>query len=238
MNNLQPPIKPLVVAHRGASIEYYENTIEAFSAAKEQGADWVELDIRRSKDGVLVVHHDAHLADGRLIRDIDSKDLPAFIPSLAEAFECMEGLGVNIEVKSLPGEPDREDMVMVCEAVVGLALAYRTTELLRVSSFDMSAVNRIRAANEDLPTGWLVLERTGSNQILDRVVNHGHGAVHPWDELVDEAFINEAHQRDLKVFVWTVDDEERIEELALWQADAIITNRPGVAREIIDQQAG
>ena len=106
MNNLQPPIKPLVVAHRGASIEYYENTIEAFSAAKEQGADWVELDIRRSKDGVLVVHHDAHLADGRLIRDIDSKDLPAFIPSLAEAFECMEGLGVNIEVKSLPGEPD------------------------------------------------------------------------------------------------------------------------------------
>ena len=198
----------------------------------------MELDIRRSKDGVLVVHHDAHLADGHLIRDIDSKDLPAFIPSLAEAFECMEGLGVNIEVKSLPGEPDREDMVMVCEAVVGLALAYRTTELLRVSSFDMSAVNRIRAANEDLPTGWLVLERTGSNQILDRVVNHGHGAVHPWDELVDEAFINEAHQRGLKVFVWTVDDEERIEELALWQADAIITNRPGVAREIIDQQVG
>ena len=52
MNISQLPIKPLVIAHRGASIDHYENTIAAFEAAKEQGADWVELDVRRSEDGV------------------------------------------------------------------------------------------------------------------------------------------------------------------------------------------
>ena len=236
MNNFQLPVKPLVVAHRGASIDHYENTIAAFQAAKEQGADWVELDVRRSEDGVLVVHHDAHLEDGRLIREIDSKNLPAYIPSLAEAFESIEGLGVNVEVKSLPGEPDRADVTMVCEAVVGLAQAYRPPELLRVSSFDINAVNHIRSTDETLPTGWLVLERTGSNQILDRVVRHGHGAVHPWDELVDEIFVAQAHKRGLKVFVWTVDEEERIEELLSWSVDAIITNRPALARRIVDER--
>ncbi len=122
--------------------------------------------------------------------------------------------------------------------MVGLALAYRPPELLRVSSFDINSVNHIRSTNEDLPTGWLVLERTGSDQILDRVIRHGHGAVHPWDELVDEAFVFEAHKRDLKVFVWTVDEEERIEELSSWSVDAIITNRPALARQIVDQQFG
>ena len=106
MNNFQLPVKPLVVAHRGASIDHYENTIAAFQAAKEQGADWVELDVRRSEDGVLVVHHDAYLEDGRLIREIDSKNLPPYIPSLAEAFESIEGLGVNVEVKTPQAKPD------------------------------------------------------------------------------------------------------------------------------------
>jgi len=107
---------------------------------------------------------------------------------------------------------------------------------LRVSSFDINAVDHIRSTDEDLPTGWLVLERTSSDQILDRIIRHGHGAVHPWDELVDETFVLEAHKRGLKVFVWTVDEQKRIEELSSWSVDAVITNRPALARQIVDQQ--
>ena len=50
--------RPLVIAHRGASADFPENSLDAFSGAFEQGADWIELDVRRTKDGVLVVHHD------------------------------------------------------------------------------------------------------------------------------------------------------------------------------------
>ena len=115
--------RPLVIAHRGASVDRPENTVAAFAEARVQGADWVELDVRLSADGVLVVHHDAHLADGRLIRLVDSDDLPADVPSLAEAFEAAEGMGVNIEVKNLPGDPDFDDVHLVCDSVVGLAEA-------------------------------------------------------------------------------------------------------------------
>ena len=97
---------PLVIAHRGASSDRPENTLEAFTEARFQGADWVELDVRRSVDGVLVVHHDAHLADGRLIRETAADNLPRTVPSLAESLEAGEGMGVIIESMLLPGEPD------------------------------------------------------------------------------------------------------------------------------------
>ena len=110
---MNPEKRPLVIAHRGASSDFPENSLEAFSGAFEQGADWIELDVRRSKDGVLVVHHDAHLSDGRLIRDLDSNLLPEEVPSLAEAFEASENMGVNVEIKHLPGEPDFEEVDII-----------------------------------------------------------------------------------------------------------------------------
>ena len=224
----------MVVAHRGASHDRPENTAAAFTEARLQGADWVELDVRLSADDVLVVHHDAHYADGRLVREVRAADAPDHVPNLAEAFEACDGMGVNVEVKNLPGDPDHDASNMVCEAVAGLAAAYRPPELMLVSSFDIVAMDRIRATDPSLPTAWIVVERHGTDLMLDRTAAHGHGAVNPWDELVDEHLVSASRDRGLAVFVWTVDDPGRMAELAEWGVDGIVTNRPGVARAVID----
>ena len=227
-------VRPLVVAHRGASHDRLENTVEAFAEARVQGAEWVELDVRLSADDVLMVHHDAHYADGRLVREVWAADAPDHVPNLAEAFEACEGMGVNVEVKNLPGDPDHDASAMVCEAVAGLAVAYRPPELLLVSSFDITAVDRIRATDPSLPTAWLMAERHGTDLMLDRTADHGHGAVNPWDQLVDEHLVEASHARGLSVLVWTVDDAERMERLTAWGVDGIITNLPGLARSVVD----
>ena len=227
-------VRPLVVAHRGASHDRLENTVEAFVEARVQGAEWVELDGRWAADNGLMGHHDAHYAAGRLVREVWAADAPDHVPNLAEAFEACEGMGVNVEVKNLPGDPDHDASAMVCEAVAGRAVAYRPPELLLVSAFDITAVDRIRATDPSLPTAWLVVERHGTDLRLDRTAAHGHGAVNPWDELGDEHLVSASHDRGLAVFVWTVDDPGRMAELAEWGVDGIVTNRPGVARAVID----
>ena len=226
--------RPMVVAHRGASHDRPENTAAAFTEARLQGADWVELDVRLSADDVLMVHHDAHYGDGRLVREVPAGDSPEDVLNLAEALEACDGMGVNVEVKNLPGDPDHDASDLVCEAVAGLVAAYRPTDELLVSSFDITAVDRIRASEPSLPTGWLVMERHGTDLMLDRAVAHGHGAVCPWDTLVDESMVEAAHERGLRVVVWTVDDPGRILQLADWEVDGIITDCPGVARQVID----
>ena len=66
-----------VIAHRGASRAAPENTVAAFRRAAEMGADMVELDVRRTADGQLAIHHDAHLPDGRAVCDVVSAELPS-----------------------------------------------------------------------------------------------------------------------------------------------------------------
>ncbi|MGZ4763626.1 MAG: glycerophosphodiester phosphodiesterase, partial [Ilumatobacteraceae bacterium] len=74
-----------VLAHRGASRAAPENTVEAFRLAKAMGSDAVELDVRRTSDGVLVVHHDARLADGRAIITVAAAEMPVEVPQLHAA---------------------------------------------------------------------------------------------------------------------------------------------------------
>jgi len=226
--------RPLVIAHRGDSANHPDNTVASYRSALEQGADWVELDVRRTADDVLVAHHDAHLADGRLIRDSAAGDLPGEVPTLAEAFEACEGMGVNVEIKHLPGDPDHEDVHLVCDAVVGLASAYRPPEQLLVSSFDIAAVDLIRATDPGLPSGWIVAERYTADLLLERTVAHGHGAICPWDGLVDLRLVEHAHDRGLRVVVWTVDEPDRMVELAGWGVDGIISYAPGLLRRTLD----
>jgi glycerophosphoryl diester phosphodiesterase len=223
-----------VIAHRGASEAAPENTVEAFRLAAELGADWVELDARLSADGVVVVHHDAHLADGRMLVDLTLDEMPDSVPSLAEALEACEGMGVNIEIKNLPDDPDYDADHAVVDAVAGLAQAYLGPERTLISSFNMDSVDRMHRVDPSLPCAWLFFQMTDPTSAVDRAVAHEMAAIHPFDNLVDAAMVRRAHDVGLAVNVWTVDDAQRMAALIEMGVDGICTNVPDVARSVVD----
>src|SRR6476646_2920170 len=135
--------RPLVLGHRGASAVAPENTVEAFTRARELGADGVELDVRRTADGVLVVHHDPAVRDVGLIASLSLAELRAARPRLAtldDALDACRGLVVNAEVKCLPWEPDADTDGSVMGATID---AVRTHDgMVVVSYFDLAAIER------------------------------------------------------------------------------------------------
>ena len=216
-----------IIGHRGASATHQENTIEAFRAAAEQGAQGIELDVRRSADDVLVVAHDAHLPDGELIRELSADQLPAHIPTLAEAFEACADLWINVEIKNLPEDPDYDAEHGLSIAVAGVVLAYDAVDRVVVSSFDIGSLDRIRDMDPAIPRGWLVWGQADPGSLIQRALAHEVQAIHPHDLLVDAGFVRRAHEAGLTVNVWTVDDLDRVRELADLGVDGIITNTPG-----------
>lgn len=211
--------RPLVVAHRGASAHEPENTIGAFEAAVRFGAGGVELDVRASADGALVVHHDPALADGREVHELLAAELPSLVCDLAEALLACGDLLVNVEIKAdRPGSGAElaSPVVEACRRWGGRVL---------VSSFDPAAVDEVRRIDAGIPTAQLtfLLDRSVAD-VVGWVAGRGHAAWHPFHPTLDAAAVVEAHAAGLAVNTWTVDDPERVAELARWGVDAIVTN--------------
>lgn len=215
----------------------YENSVEAFRRAKEVGADWVECDARRTSDGCVVVHHDAHLANGQRLLHTHSGALPSHIPSLAEAFEVCGEMGVLVEIKNLPGDPDFDKSNEIAFAVAGLIAAYLDTNRIMVSSFDVSTINAVKAADSKIPTA-LVCGVVDPASTLSRASAYNIDAIHPYEVTCTPNFVDAAQNAGLTVFVWTVNSSTRMAELVDMGVDGIITDHASVARHIIDKAHG
>jgi glycerophosphoryl diester phosphodiesterase len=218
-----------VIAHRGACRVRQENTVEAFREAGRMGADAVELDVRRTADGTLAVHHDATLADGRTLKDLSAADLPVWIPDLEAALIACEGMDVNIEIKNWPADVDYDPDDAVAAQVVALVGALDWRARVIVSSFNMATIDRVRALDRDIATGWLTGGAVDPVAAVERVVAGGHGALHPHFATVTAESVACAHDAGLAVNTWTVDDPETMGRLAGWRVDGIVTNVPDVA---------
>jgi glycerophosphoryl diester phosphodiesterase len=227
---------PLIYGHRGASADAPENTLAAFALAREQGADGVELDVRRSADGSLVVHHDVALPDGRVIFETPRAELPGSVPVLAEALDVCAGLVVNIEIKNSPFEPDHDPERTVADEVVAL-LRDRARgpsgDRTIVSSFDLGTVDRVKALDGGLATAFLTFLDPAGLDSVRLAADRGHDAIHPHQGTVDAALVAAAHELGVQVNVWTVDDPDRLRALAGLGVDGIVTNVPALAREAI-----
>jgi glycerophosphoryl diester phosphodiesterase len=215
-----------VIGHRGAPRQARENTVDAFVAARAAGADMVELDVRRTADDALVVHHDAVLRDGRVIVETSLGDLPDWLPSLDAALDGCAGMGVNVEIKNSPRDPDFDADDRVAGAVAALVARRAFYDRVIVSCFNARTIAAVKAADGAIPTGWLTLPGIDPAHAIETVVAGAHQAWHPHDASVTADAISAAHAVGVQVNTWTVDDVGRMQELAGWGIDGIVTNVP------------
>lgn len=216
-----------IIAHRGASATEPENTLPAFHRAVAMGVDGIELDVRRTADDRLVVHHDPRLADGREIRATRRDDLPAHVPDLDVALDACDGVFVNLEIKNDPDEPDFDPTDWVAHRTLALLERRGADARWLVSSFRFETVQRCRLLSPRLRTAWLV--ETLDDAIVSRTVAAGHVAVHPSMHGLGEALIRRAHAAGLAVNTWTCNDPARMGELIAWGVDGICTDVPDLA---------
>jgi glycerophosphoryl diester phosphodiesterase len=220
----------LIYGHRGASHDVAENTIDAFREAAVQGADGVELDVRRTEDGVLVVHHDPDLPDGRRISQIPWDSVPATVPTLTSALEACRGMVVNVEIKHGDDPAGFDEDRRLADQTLECWSRVADGPSILVSSFDVAVIDRIKAIDPSIPTGYLVLGVDDPYDAVARCVDGGHDAVHPWDPMIDAAVVDRTLAAGLSINVWTVDDPSRMLQLAAWGVSGVVTNRPGLAR--------
>jgi len=230
------------VAHRGASAEASENTLEAFDRAIERGADAVEFDVRISADEAAVVMHDPDVArttDGAgLCRELTLAEIKSLridgdheVPTLAEALHALTGrVGADIEIKNIPGEPDFEpDRQRAVDAVVSALDEIGFTGPVLITSFNPMALAHARSVSPSLERGLLSGPDAEAGAALAFAEREGHGWVLPVAARVFDAggdYPAAVHRAGLRLGTWIVDDAEEAISLMDIGCDALATNDP------------
>lgn len=229
---------PHIEAHRGDSSNAPENTLAAFERANRLGVPWIELDVHPAKDGTLMVIHDdkvdrttngsgavCEMSVDELLRlDAGVKFSPAYtgekIPRLSDILQTV-GAGatrLNVEIKASPP---------------GFHVPQTVAELLRrfdkqcrhvVSSFDLKSLLDVRAIDANLT---LALIGNGP-EILARAEHHHLPWIHGRHTTMTAEIVARAHEQEISVNVWTVDDPAT---MPFWKAigvDKVCTNRPAL----------
>lgn len=207
-----------------------ENTIDAFRHAAELGADAVELDVRRTRDDRIVVHHDDAIEDKPLVEmtRAEVESLAPWVPDLADALRACFGMWVNIEVKNYSEDADWDPGRGVVRAVLDLVEDMGWAENILVSSFDLASAEAARGRTR---AGWLVPRSVDTLEALDQMPPLDTVNPH-FEDLAGEraaAIVEKAHAAGLEVMTWTVDNPDVMRRLAGAGVDGIFTNVPDVA---------
>jgi glycerophosphoryl diester phosphodiesterase len=225
--------RPLVFAHRGGAALAPENTMQAFDNAVRLGADGLELDVRLSRDGVVVVHHDRTLdrttaLTGPIARRNADELRRAGVPALGDVLRRYPEARVIIELKV-----NRPELALAAVAAVKQAGAI---ERVCFGSFGYRVLRAVRVRAPTVATSasreevrW-ALYRSWFRWPVARVRYAGYQVpeVAGRTRVVSPWFIECAHRSGLGVQVWTVDSEADARRLLAWGADALITDRPDI----------
>jgi glycerophosphoryl diester phosphodiesterase len=206
-----------LIAHRGGRGFGTDNTLEAMTAAVRAGVRAIEIDVRSTADGRLLVCHDSTIW-GRSVRRGTYDELVRLSPDrplLQDVLEALAGwVWFNFEIKEAnPGD--------VAEA---LSLYDILTDSL-VTSFNLEIIERLKGDFPAATTGYLYRTPYGRERKLDRAVEAGASVLAPYFNSMDHGLIREAHGCGLEVCAWTVNDDEDFRKLHDWGADTVITDR-------------
>jgi glycerophosphoryl diester phosphodiesterase len=225
--------RPLVFAHRGGAGLAPENTMAAFDRAVALGADGLELDVRLSRDGVVVVHHDRTLERTTPLRgpvaERHAAELAAaHVPALADVLGAFRDVRVIVEMKV----NDRA----FAHAVVDVLRRADAIDRVCLGAFGRRVLREARAIEPSIATSaareevrW-ALYRSRFRWPVRHAAYAGYQVpeVAGFTRVVSERFVRDANAAGLGVQVWTVNTEEDARRLLAWGVDAIITDRPDV----------
>lgn len=213
----------MIIAHRGASGYEPENTLRAFERAIFMGAPMIELDVHLSQSNDLVVIHDFHTKDGKVVANLTTQELKQYdlgkgerIPLLSEVLNLIgERVIVNIELKAIgTAQP------------VAQLLKNSDPSKFIVSSFNHNLVKEFHSYAPEVPIG-VIFEGNPikpSQIALDAdaqtIVGH-----YKW---ITSDFIKDAHAHGIQVFTYTVNEKPIAEKLQAMDIDGIITNYPDI----------
>ena len=230
----------MLLGHRGSPKQARENTLESFQMAMNAGLDGVELDVQRSLDGVLVVHHDVHLPDGRLIAALRASEIFAFelpggghVPTLEAvlAWAAQTSAYLNVEIKSQTAATDGRE-VETARLIRHHGLERHTI----VSSFNPVSLARVRWSAPALECAllWDNSGEDGPSWLLNNGLTAlplGVKAIHPHHRLVTPELMARAKRHGWRVNVWTVNDVETAQRLIALGVDGLIGDHPHVLLE-------
>lgn len=227
--------RPLVYGHRGARARATENTLAAFALALAEGADGIELDVRMTGDGQLVILHDGHLplSAARTTRvdrlslvqtRILGDRLGTLIPTLDEAlaFHRDSGKLTNVELKG-----DVPNWSWQAHQTAARITHYGTSGIL-ISSFHPGIVRLMAKLLPSVPAA-LLLEAGKLNDVEHAVGGYrflGAVGVHPERRLLTPEYMRPLQRRSALVNTWTVNDPAEAQRLAGLGVDGIVTDRP------------
>jgi glycerophosphoryl diester phosphodiesterase len=234
----------LNIAHRGASKLMPEHSGAAYELALAQGADVLELDLRSTLDGVLLVAHDRSL---KRTLGLDATFSELTIPelqrlagdrmplSLDQVFERFPAARLNLELK--------DESCAAARALADLIARRGAAGRVLVASVHQSALEEFRKA-----TGGAVATSASAREALGYVIDDllmqrtcqgTYSALQlpalGWLGVTRRAFVERAHERGLAVHFWTVDDPVRMRSLIEAGADGIMTNRPDLLGQVLSQ---
>lgn len=212
-----------VIGHRGWPSRYPDNTLSGLLAAATV-TDRVEVDVRRSGDGKLVLSHEPDLG-GHVVAatpwsvlaglDLGGGHHPAL---LDEALAALPGVGFQLEVKNWPGDPGYEP-----DHRLALETAERSRPDDVVTGFNWETLALVHRVFPDVATGVAIAAPIALGEAVRHCLEVGHVALVP-----DQALVTEAVGSELAVFPWTVNDPSRAAELVGLGVAGIITDDPGL----------